>query len=313
MSEPREYHIPVTVDGVLAVDLLQQATGISKQKLKLIMQKGCVWLEQSRATNKERKDVSEPPVESSYYAQALANLQTTADKQFIQRLRRAKKALKAGDTLHFYYDESVLSAEPPEAELISDRGAYSVWNKPSGMLSQGSKWGDHCTMYRWAEKHLTPERPAFIVHRLDRAASGLILLAHKKATATALTKLFEKREVEKHYRVWVKGDFRQALAEGETILTIRDEIDEKSACSHIEFLEFDADKQQSLLDVNIETGRKHQIRKHLVGVGYPVIGDRLYGEGEHTVDLQLTAAMLKFVCPVSGDVVEFTIPAGSDL
>ena len=308
MSDVREYHIPVTVEGAIAVDCLQQASGLSKQKLKQYMQKGCVWLEQARGPRKAAKpEAVEPPVKSAYYSQALANLENPANKQFIQRLRRAKKALKAGDTLHFYFDESVLSTVPAEAELISDRGDYSVWNKPSGMLSQGSKWGDHCTIYRWAEQHLTPERPAFIVHRLDRAATGLILLAHKKATATALSKLFEQRQVEKHYRVWVKGDFNQALAEGETVKTIRDEIDEKSACSHVTLIEFDADKNQSLLNVNIETGRKHQIRKHLVGIGYPVIGDRLYGEGEHTVDLQLTAASLKFVCPMSGEDVEFSV------
>jgi len=307
MSDPREYHIIVTVDGALAVDCLQQETGLSKQKLKQIMQKGCVWLEQSSGPRKGKSAQAEAGLGNPYYAKMLANVEKAENTQFIQRLRRAKKALKVGDTLHFYYDESVLSAEPSAATLISDRGDYSVWNKPSGMLSQGSKWGDHCTIYRWAEKHLMPERPAFIVHRLDRAASGLILLAHKKATATALSKLFEQRQIEKHYRVWVNGDFRQALSESETVKTIRDEIDGKFACSHVEYLEFDAEKQRSLLDVNIETGRKHQIRKHLLAVGYPVVGDRLYGEGEHTGDLQLMAAMLKFVCPVSGETVEFSL------
>lgn len=312
-AEAREYHVPITVDGVLAVDCLQQASGFSKQKLKQIMQKGCVWLEQSHAPRQAKLGKAESSGSNPYYASAPVATDQLANTQFIQRLRRAKKALKAGDILHFYYDESVLSAEPPVAKLVSDRGDYSVWNKPSGMLSQGSKWGDHCTVYRWAEKHLSPERPAFIVHRLDRAASGLILLAHKKSTAAALSKLFEQRCIEKHYRVWVRGDFHQALDQGEQIKTIRDEIDGKSACSHVALLAFDAEKQQSLLDVNIETGRKHQIRKHLAGVGYPVVGDRLYGEGEHTVDLQLTAALLKFVCPVSGEEVEFTTPSEASL
>ncbi len=54
---------------------------------------------------------------------------------------------------------------------------------PYGMLSQGSKWSDHCTIARFAQQHLTPERPVFIVHRLDRAATGLILIAHSKKTS----------------------------------------------------------------------------------------------------------------------------------
>ncbi|PID47227.1 MAG: RNA pseudouridine synthase [Proteobacteria bacterium] len=300
MSEVREYHIPVTRDGESAVDCLQQASGLSKQKLKQAMQKGCVWLERASGSRKTRSQVVSP-----YYAVVPDSDQSTTNTQFIQRLRRAKKALKAGDMLHFYYDTAVLSAVPTPATLISDCGDYSVWDKPCGMLSQGSKWGDHCTIYRWAEQHLVPERPAFIVHRLDRAASGLIILAHKKSTAAAFSQLFAQRQIEKHYRVWVDGDFRVMIPEGEMLKTIRDDIDGKPACSHVTLLQFDDAKNQSLLDVNIETGRKHQIRKHLLSVGYPVVGDRLYGSVDHDVDLQLQAVMLKFTCPVSGDVVEF--------
>ena len=148
MSDPKEFHLPITQADMTAVDCLAEASGLSKQALKQAMQKGCVWLEQHNTRGDE--------------------------KLFIQRLRRAKRVLKVGETLHFYHDEAVLQEKPTEATLISDEGGYSIWNKPSGMRSQGSKWGDHCTLYRWAEQHLTPERPAFIVHRLDRAASGFV-------------------------------------------------------------------------------------------------------------------------------------------
>ncbi len=278
MSIKAEYHIPITENSKTAVDWLADATSLSRQKIKQAMQKGCVWLE---------KDV--------------------AGQTHVQRLRRAKKILSEGDVLHCYYDEKVLSSEPAAAILVSDLGDYSIWNKPSGMLSQGSRWGDHCTIYRWAEAHLKPERAAFIVHRLDRAANGLMILAHKKQVARQFAKLFRDHQVEKHYRAVVEGDFSSVLAENEIVKTLSQELVDgnvvKCAVSHVRVVAYDAAQNESVLDVNIETGRKHQIRKHLSGIGFPIVADRLYGSQlieETTGDLQLSAISLKFICPVTG-------------
>ena len=273
-----ELHIQISDSGKTALDWLSETSAISRQKIKQAMQKGCVWLERDQK------------------------------QTFIQRLRRAKKVLNQGDTLHFYYDKSVLELQPDPAILVADMGEYSVWHKSSGMLSQGSKWGDHCTIYRWAEAHLHPERTAFVVHRLDRAANGLMILAHKKSVAEKFSKMFEKREIEKRYRVVVEGDFSSALFKGEKVLTVSAEIDNKSAISHIELIEYDADENYSTLDVQIETGRKHQIRKHLSSLGYPVVGDRLYGSGNSFDNLKLTAVSLKFSCPVMSEERIFTLP-----
>ncbi len=251
------------------------------------MQQGCVWLEQGRGKSSDNKSVA--------------------------RLRRAKKLVNTGSVLHFYYDESILQQIPQPATLVSDEGDYSIWNKPSGMFSQGSKWGDHCTIQRWAEKHLVPERVAFVVHRLDRAANGLIILAHKKKVAAQFGRLFEERKIDKVYQVLVEGCFSDIGDNGS--ITIDTELDGKISVSHVTLLSFDTNNNQSLLEVNIETGRKHQIRKHLSGLGFPVVGDRLYGtastssktslqttaetETETDVDLQLSAVRLSFICPVS--------------
>jgi len=281
MPESKEFHIPITELEVTAIDCLAEASGLSKQKLKQVMQKGCVWLEQHSTRGDE--------------------------KQFIQRLRRAKRVLKPGETLHFYYDEAVLDEKPAEAVLISDEGAYSVWNKPAGMRSQGSKWGDHCTLYRWAEQHLSPERPAFIVHRLDRAASGLMLIGHKKQVTADLTRMFAKRQVDKRYQVKVEGDFSKLLIDDETVKSIRTNIDRKAATSHVKHLNYDKTSDESLLEVQIETGRKHQIRVHLASAGYPVVGDRLHGSAKSDKDLQLTAMALKFECPITGEAKSFAL------
>jgi tRNA pseudouridine32 synthase/23S rRNA pseudouridine746 synthase len=185
-------------------------------------------------------------------------------------LRRAKRQLRAGDEVHLYYDADILAEIPAEPTLVADVGAYSVWNKPYGLRSQGSKWGDHCTVSRWAERHLERERPAFTVHRLDRAANGLILVAHTKTVAAALSALFRERRVEKRYRALVRGDF----SSHPNPLRIDEPVDGKDAISEFRLLEVNSNGERSLVDVRIETGRKHQVRRHLAGLGHPVIGGR---------------------------------------
>jgi tRNA pseudouridine32 synthase/23S rRNA pseudouridine746 synthase len=159
---------------------------------------------------------------------------------------------------------------------------------------KGSKWGDHCAINRWVEQHLDPHRPAFVVHRLDRFASGLILIAHRKKTATLLADLFKEKRINKQYKVIVHGEFPN-----ETV-TYRNEIDNKPAISHVSLLQYDDINNQSLVQVDIETGRKHQIRLHLSEAGFPVVGDRLFGDEDIDIDidLQLTAFKLSFTSPI---------------
>jgi tRNA pseudouridine32 synthase / 23S rRNA pseudouridine746 synthase len=267
-SQHFEKHITVRSTGQNALQILAEQTMLSKQKLKQAMSNGAVWLESAIG---------------------------------IHRLRRAKKTLNTNDVLHLYYDETIQNTKPAAATLIADEGEYSIWNKPSGMYSQGSKWGDHCTIYRWAETHLQPQRPAFPVHRLDRAANGLIILAHSKTMARTFSKMFQQREIVKRYRVTVEGE-----PEFDLPFTIDTDIDDKPALSTIIAIDHPSDSRQNRmrLDIEIETGRKHQIRKHLSALGFPVVGDRLYGSSQKgsppgDENLQLQSNYLQFTCPVT--------------
>jgi tRNA pseudouridine32 synthase/23S rRNA pseudouridine746 synthase len=264
-----ESHLPVTADNITALKHLADHVPLSKQKLKSAMHNGAVWLESAIGTH---------------------------------RIRRAKKAVHRGETLHLYYDETIQGSVPPAAELISDEGEYSIWNKPCGMYSQGSKWGDHCTVYRWAEEHLKPQRPAFLVHRLDRAANGLIILAHSKKIAAAFSEMFEHRDIQKQYRAIVEGSV-DALS---LPCSISDEIDRKPALSKIIAAE-GLENNKTILTIEIETGRKHQIRKHLAGLNYPIVGDRLYNPEQSAENLQLQSCYLKFNCPVTNAIREYSL------
>lgn len=254
-----EQHIEVNGRDAAAADILKEVTELSKQAIKRAMTQGAVWLTREQTT---------------------------------QRIRRADKTLKIGDSLHIYYDDEVLSKQPANALLIADEGDYSIWVKPYGMLCQGSKWGDHCTINRWVEKNHTPQRPAFIVHRLDRAATGLIIIAHAKKVAAYFSKLFERREIIKRYHAIVHGEFPDAQI-------FDKEIEGKQAISRGKKLDYFASVNQSLIEVSIETGRKHQIRRHLSEAGFPIVGDRLYGnvDGNTGANLALMSCYLSFVSP----------------
>jgi tRNA pseudouridine32 synthase/23S rRNA pseudouridine746 synthase len=259
---PQKFEFTVTKAEQTALDLLAEGTGLSKQRIKDAMNKGAVWW-------------------------------TLKGKTL--RLRRATKVLYKGSTIQFFYDEQVLARKPENATLIYDGGNYSIWFKPAGMLSQGSQWGDHCSILRWVEVNGQPnagqrQRECFLVHRLDADAMGLIILAHDGQSAAKLSALFQARDMRKFYQAWVIDD----CVIPATGLTLNDELDGKSAITHIKKMRVDNNK--TLLDVHIETGRKHQIRRHLANIGHPIVGDKLYGT-KSSIGLQLVAYRLEFICP----------------
>lgn len=270
---PQKFEFTVTQAEQTALDLLAEGTGLSKQRIKDAMNKGAVWW-------------------------------TLKGKTL--RLRRATKTLFKGSKIQFFYDEQVLARKPENATLIYDAGNYSIWFKPAGMLSQGSQWGDHCSILRWVEVNGQAnegqrQRECFLVHRLDADAMGLIILAHDSQSAAKLSALFQARDMRKFYQAWVVGDCDLPA----TGLTLNDELDGKSAITHIKKMRVENNK--TLLDVHIETGRKHQIRRHLANFGHAIVGDKLYGT-KSNLGLQLIAYRLEFICPNTKQTVIAELP-----
>lgn len=254
-----------------ACDLLAGLTGLPKARIKDCMTKGGVWW-------------SRPGRSTS-------------------RLRRASAEVKPGERLEINYDPALLALVPAQPELIAKTRHYCVWNKPAGVLSQGTRYADHCTLPRLAQAKLGSRNELHPVHRLDREARGIMLLAHDGKAAARLGELFRLGKVVKEYAAIVRGipDWTQ--------IEVNEPLDGKEARSRFHVVKSDPASDMTLLLARIDTGRKHQIRRHLNGLGHPVMGDPRYGRGtRRTQELQLVARSLAFTCPFTNAPRQWSVP-----
>jgi len=145
------------------------------------------------------------------------------------------------------------------------------------------------------------DKRAMLVHRLDKAASGLMLIAHTREALTRLTQLFRDRRIYKHYRVAVRGEYPH-----QPPVRLQGTIENKPVSSEVIDCAYDQAADHSVLELKTDTGRKHQIRRQLADLGFPIIGDRLYGNAPSAaVDLQLEACRLAFTCPFTNRDLDF--------
>lgn len=250
----------VATESTLLIDLLATHCQASRSSLKGCLTKGGVWRE--RAGKKKL------------------------------RVRKAKSHVAKGDIITVCYDDTVLKRIPPTVQPLVIEKHYSIWNKPALLLSQGTRFGDHCSLLRIAEKTLETYKP-YLVHRLDREACGLVMLAHGKQAAGKLSGLFKNRNIVKRYLAVVHGLLDSPGENG----SISEPLDEKSALTEYRVLY--QEDNRTAIQIQIKTGRYHQIRKHFSGIGHPLVGDKRYGSNEREVELHLAAYELHFTCPFS--------------
>ena len=211
-------------------------------------------------------------------------------------------------------------APPAGLPLLFADDALLVFDKPSGLLSvpgRGPELQD-CLSAR-AQAQFAD---ALIVHRLDMATSGLIVMARGVAMQRALSASFEKRQVSKTYEAIVQGRVDAPTDDWRTIdlpiqvdwprrpLRTIDAAGQPSV-TRLCLLSYDAARDTSRLALQPETGRSHQLRVHLQAIGHPILGDALYAPAQFAAAaarLLLHACRLRLSHPASGSVVEFTSP-----
>jgi len=195
--------------------------------------------------------------------------------------------------------------------LIYRDDSLLIVNKPAGLLSVPGRGADKqdCLSAR-----LQQEFPdALIVHRLDMATSGLMVFARGVEMQRRLSQMFREREVQKRYVAVVAGKVEAARGEIDLPLIVdwpnrpRQKVDHasgKHSLTHYSLLAYDADSNTSRLELEPVTGRSHQLRVHLGAIGYPILGDMLYG-GRAAERLLLHAQSLSFAHPSDGKPLHF--------
>ena len=206
------------------------------------------------------------------------------------------------------------SLERAGLRIVHMDDAIVVIDKPAGLLSMGSEREKEKTAYRMLNEHLkavakSPRQQIFIVHRLDRETSGLMMFARSESIQAILQRSW--KDVTKRYLAIVggvlpaaSGTLRDQLKEGKSFKVHRVAQGGDLAITHYRVLKTYGSR--SLLELTIETGRKHQIRVQLAAFGHPILGDRNYGVPDDGARrLALHSCELKVRHPVSHAPMEF--------
>ncbi|MEI8114078.1 MAG: RluA family pseudouridine synthase [Bacteroidia bacterium] len=203
--------------------------------------------------------------------------------------------------------------------IVHEDADIIVIDKASGMLSMASETEKIKTAYSILSEYVKkfdPKNLIFIVHRLDRDTSGLMLFAKSKKVQEILQKDWNESIIERSYLAVVEGTVEKAegtiiswLKENKAMVMYSSKTPEdgQKAITHYKVLK--TGKQFSLLEVKLETGRKNQIRVHMKDLGYPVTGDKKYGSKLNPIgQMGLHARVLAFKHPGTGKILRFDTP-----
>lgn len=214
-------------------------------------------------------------------------------------------------------------------EVVYEDNHVVIVNKRPGEIVQGDKTGDKPLseiLREWLKEKYAKPGNVFVgvVHRIDRPVGGLVVFAKTSKALTRLNEMLRKGEIHKTYWALVEGKPERAEAEltdwllsdgrmNKTFISREGVADAKK--SVLRYRTVAEGDRCTLLEVNLLTGRKHQIRCQLSSVGHPIKGDLKYGARRSNPDggISLLARRIEFVHPVSGKRICVEAPAPADM
>ncbi len=204
---------------------------------------------------------------------------------------------------------------PPQdpLEMIYEDEDLVVINKPAGLLSVMGRLPEHQDS---AYLRVLAQYPsAKVTHRLDMATSGLLMFAKHRDAEVAISKMFQARTVKKYYVALVQGQIEQDGSVEVPLITdwenrprqmVHFELG-KPAKTLFQSIEYDVTTDQSRVCLEPVTGRSHQLRVHMMHIGHPIMGDKLYHPEPakfHFQRMALHATYLAFQHPLKQSAIE---------
>ena len=226
--------------------------------------------------------------------------------------------LKIGDKVQIEKSTSKHHAEIRGLKVLHEDNDIIVIEKDAGLLSIASAKENRYTAFRLLSDYMqsvNPKNRIFIVHRLDRDTSGVMIFAKNKMVQKKLQDSWDETVKERTYvalvegRVQNNGTITSYLSEDKTLKmrSSNNAEDGKKAITHYKVLK--TTRGFSLVQVNLSTGRKNQIRVHMSDLGHPVVGDKKYGAKTRPIKrLGLHAHAIAFKHPGTGKKVRFESP-----
>ena len=229
-------------------------------------------------------------------------------------IRKIETIVQKGEILEYTkYKDTSNKVRAPYFVVFEDEFLVAVV-KPAGVLTHGDTGKKNISLLQQMTEYVKEEsrgkKRAFIIHRLDREVSGIILLAKSEEMMQLMKENWQDTEklyyalVEGHPEV-EEGSITSWLKEGphQIMLSVPESEDAKLAVTHYRVLE--KLKETTLLEVKLETGRKNQIRVHFADMGHPIVGDRRYGADDtYERQIRLHAFKLSFTHPVSKQLIQ---------
>ena len=179
-----------------------------------------------------------------------------------QRVWMAHHTLNPGDHIQLPLEKS-LERQTPKLRVLFEDDHYLFTDKPAGIVSVGENGVEDVLRAQFQNPLLQA------VHRLDRDTSGCLMVAKTPAAHNAAVAIFKTRRVLKQYVAIVAGRMQRSAS------TLNEELEGLRAVTHVSVIR--AGQDATYLRLRIETGRTHQIRRHLVTTRHPILGDREYG------------------------------------
>ena len=229
--------------------------------------------------------------------------------------------LKEGDTIRIQSGIAQQELQHPKLKLIYEDDYIAIVDKKEGLLTMATHRESHeTTAYSILKNHLkkaNPRAELYTVHRLDRETSGVLMFAKTKAIQQALQENWHQVVTKRLYCALVEGcpqhtedTITSWLTENKKSLRVSSSPTDnggQKAVTHYKVTKTNG--AYSLLEVQLETGRKNQIRVHMAEIGHPVVGDKKYGKGLSSIKrIGLHAQILEFIHPVTHKKVRFESP-----